>query len=522
MKTFVAVSLLVLILAFAAPTPSMANAFMDVPQGYWAYDAMKLLTSRGILSGYSNDIFKGTNPVNRYEMASAVARMLSSINIEKADEQDLVLLKKLVLEFKDELDALGVKVDMLDKRSAILEERLGGWRIQGTFSFDAKFAGSDSGKHYFNSTFANGAKNEFTKNMFYLYLTKQISEDTYFFAEYRTGANSTGGDGRGDQQHSLWSYMYTDTRFPSCDIGFRFGRFLIDFEGAYGLFGDNDALFGDYRTDGFRFTKSWGDLSVTAIIGRNDGYFMEYLLGALDTGSLMNYVLDINWRPNEKFMLGATGYWFDTDSPSKEGTLLDGDYNVNVYGVYAQYKFTPSVELKGIYYFQDLGRDVPTPSLAFTGALAGETQDSPKAWKAMLDIKQDLLGFTGFWIEHAQQDNTFLGLNNRYSIGGGAGNYDFVGRNMEYADPYGTSKWWFVKAYQNWDKKWSSFIRFTNVDFNTNWLDNATEWGVGVAYQYTPAIRFELVYDNIDHGDNTGSAAWGKESVVRFRTDVNF
>ncbi|MCC8177523.1 MAG: S-layer homology domain-containing protein, partial [Cloacibacillus sp.] len=117
---------------------------------------------------------------------------------------------------------------------------------------------------------------------------------------------------------------------------------------------------------------------------------------------------------------------------------------------------------------------------------------------------------------------TFLGLNNRYSIGGGAGNYDFVGRNMEYADPYGTSKWWFVKAYQNWDKKWSSFIHFTNVDFNTNWLDNATEWGVGVAYQYTPAIRFELVYANIDHGDNTGSAAWGKESVVRFRTDVNF
>ena len=156
---------------------------------------------------------------------------------------------------------------------------------------------------------------------------------------------------------------------------------------------------------------------------------------------------------------------------------------------------------------------------------AGATENSPKAWKAILDIKQDLLKFTGLWIEYSQQDNTYIGLTNRYSIGGGA--YDYVGRNMAYADPFGTSKWWFVKADQKWNDKWSSFIRFANVDYDTAGLDDATEWGLGVGYQYTPAIYFELAYDQVDHGDNgyTGynnDLARGKDHVVRFRTNVSF
>ena len=232
----------------------------------------------------------------------------------------------------------------------------------------------------------------------------------------------------------------------------------------------------------------------------------------------MNYALDLNWSPNEKFMLGATGYWFQEDS-----NFVDGDYDVNVYGFYAGFKFTPAVELKGIYYFQDLGSDVMT--YGYGGVRAGDTEDSPKAWKAILDIKQDLLKFTGLWIEYSQQDNTFLGYENRYSIGGGNGNYDYVGRNMMYADPFGTSKWWFVKADQKWNDKWSSFVRFANVDYDTDYLDDATEWGLGVGYQYTPAIYFELAYDQVDHGDTNllgFAGTQGKDHVVRFRTNVSF
>ena len=57
------------------------------------------------------------------------------------------MLKKLVMEFKDELDALGVKVDKIDKRVAVMEDRLGGWKLNGQFRFDAKFADNDNGAY---------------------------------------------------------------------------------------------------------------------------------------------------------------------------------------------------------------------------------------------------------------------------------------------------------------------------------------------------------------------------------------
>jgi polyhydroxyalkanoate synthesis regulator phasin len=44
--------------------------------------------------------------------------------MEMASKQDLEMLKKLVVEFKSELDALGVKVDKLDARVALLEEKI--------------------------------------------------------------------------------------------------------------------------------------------------------------------------------------------------------------------------------------------------------------------------------------------------------------------------------------------------------------------------------------------------------------
>ena len=141
MKKFMAVLAMVAVVAFAAPALAATNPFMDVPQGHWSYDAVGLLASRGIVSGYPDGAFKGAQPATRYEMASVVvARALVTVDAEKASKQDLELLKKLVMEFKDELDALGVKVDSLDKRVAVLEDRLGGWKVNGQFWFDARFA----------------------------------------------------------------------------------------------------------------------------------------------------------------------------------------------------------------------------------------------------------------------------------------------------------------------------------------------------------------------------------------------
>jgi len=174
--------------------------------------------------------------------------------------------------------------------------------------------------------------------------------------------------------------------------------------------------------------------------------------------------------------------------------------------------------LKGQYYWQDLGAN-----------LARGFDDSPKAWKAILDVKQDALKFTSLWIEYSEQDNNFWNaLNDRYAIGGS--NYDYVGYNLSRANKdNGTTKFLFVNAGQKWNDKWNSFIRYTNMKADTVGLDDATEWGVGIGYQYSPAIYFELAYAQVDHGTNTfvPSVATepgidGTESVVRFRTNVSF
>ena len=144
MKKIVALVAVAALVAFAAPALA-ANPFMDVPMNSWAYDAVSQLAASGVISGYPDGTYKGNQPMTRYEMASVVARALATVDMNKASKQDVEMLKKLVVEFKDELDALGVKVDSLDSRVAVLEENLGGWKIAGDFRFDYSDFDSNTG-----------------------------------------------------------------------------------------------------------------------------------------------------------------------------------------------------------------------------------------------------------------------------------------------------------------------------------------------------------------------------------------
>lgn len=76
-------------------------------------------------------------------------RAVSKIDMEKASKQDVELLKKLIVEFKDELDALGVKVDKIDARLAVMEKDLGGFSMSGEFRMDARFGNSNYEKGWY-------------------------------------------------------------------------------------------------------------------------------------------------------------------------------------------------------------------------------------------------------------------------------------------------------------------------------------------------------------------------------------
>lgn len=515
---------MVAVVAFAAPALAATNPFMDVPQGHWSYDAVGLLASRGIVSGYPDGAFKGAQPATRYEMASVVARALVTVDAEKASKQDLELLKKLVMEFKDELDALGVKVDSLDKRVAVLEENLGGWKLAGRFYFEADFAGGDQNRTSYTQ---DGLDNSFQKSQMRFYLTKQIDENTSFYAEFRGGSESSGGlSGYGDADFLLRN-VYVDTKLPY-DINFRVGRFFLDFEADHGLYVDNDAIYGDFRVDGFQFTKDWGNFYARAVIGRNtdSGYTEDaWLDGSTAWVGDMNYMyyaLDLTWQPSEAFFIGANGVWAVEDGDIAENA------DMATYSVYASYNFTPAIALQGIYYFQDLDEGLMNGAYA-TGqngwvnnvnAYGPATEDSPTAWKAVLDIKQDLLKFTGLRFEYMQQDNTFIGVRNPYSFDALTGNAANITDNMPWND--GTSDLFFILAEQKWNDKWSSYLRYQQADFDTDGLDDAKGYGIGITYQYTPAIAFRLAYDEVDYGDNNAQGFNDKDHVIQFRTAINF
>ncbi|MCE5323158.1 S-layer homology domain-containing protein [bacterium] len=135
------------------------QAFTDVPTDHWAYDAIRTLVDDGIILGYPNGTFGGKRAVTRYEFAVAIARLIQYIpqlvpserggviTQEELDDalkdyakkseimpppslanlatkQDLECVRKLVDEFRGELESLGVDVDTLKTQVADLTCRV--------------------------------------------------------------------------------------------------------------------------------------------------------------------------------------------------------------------------------------------------------------------------------------------------------------------------------------------------------------------------------------------------------------
>jgi len=107
--------------AFAAPL------FGDVPDEHWARDAVANLAAKGLVEGYPDGTFKGDRAATRYELAMVVARFLAKNDQEHATfatKADLEELRKLVMQLKDELDALGVRVTNLEENVSKLDKRV--------------------------------------------------------------------------------------------------------------------------------------------------------------------------------------------------------------------------------------------------------------------------------------------------------------------------------------------------------------------------------------------------------------
>jgi hypothetical protein len=469
MKKLFALLAIVTLVAFAAPAFA-ANPFADVPMNHWAYDAVAQLAANGIVVGYPDGAYKGPQAATRYELAAVVARALANVDMNKASKQDLEMLKKLVVEFKSELDALGVKVDKLDARVALLEERIGGWKFSGNFRFTAKWADDDN--PYGVDQDSNWSVDRFRWN-----IVKYVDDKVTLNVRLQGGGGADLAVAR----------AYATIKFP-WDITAQVGRFPLDWEGDFYAtdfagYMMNDAYVTDYDplATAIWFSKPFEMGSFEMFVAHNEDEADYYQYGAR---------LAFNFNENFAAAVNYVKYDF-TDWDGNDFATLWGDLIVN---------FNENVAFKGQYFTQDT-----------------DWNNDASAWKAILTFSQDMLKFTDLWVEYAQlEEGFFFAYADPYAwatsgspflVSGGIGAYT----------PYDTNVLNIV-AKQKWNDQWWTYVRYINVDVDDDYYSYKGYTG-SVRYNYTPNLWFEVGYDKIDPDYDYGDFG---DDMVWFRTTVNF
>jgi len=485
-KIFIAITVAVLAV-IAAPAFAAMNPFMDVPASHWAYDAVAQLAARGVVSGYPDGSYKGPQPATRYEIASIIARALALIDFDKADRQDAELMRRLIVEFSDELDALGVRAATLESRFGEMDKDLGGWKLSGVLEFNANFGTDDM-------MFGTIGKNDFDMDKYRIFLDRRINDTTSFHA--RLGRGDVPGQLGGDL-NMAWEYYYITTNI-GYDIMLDAGSITVDFEDDLGLIGDDSSYIGDWTLNGFLLRKDWGMANIKLLAARNNDWELTWPEDDPELYKWESFVFGANldFVINEMFQTGAYGYYQTSDLAEEFDSRLD-------LAIYAKFMFHPSIEFKGVYYYQNIA----------------DKEDNGSAWKVILAADQDLLKFTSLQLEYAQIDNDYWLENNPYTKYG----FDPYEVIPILGSGYCRTRVMGVYAEQKWgDTKWDSWARFYHFDFSAvcpetgEPVPNANNYGLGVNYQLNPAVQFGLGFDYVDWGD------FGDDHVIRFSTVVSF
>lgn len=110
---------------FVFSTFVSAATIKDISKDHWAYQSVKKLVDKGLLQLYEDDTFRGTDKVSRYQLAVIAARILEEIDsgTVNASAQDMKLLRKLSVEFQEELVSLAVQGDAFSKQIKAIEQK---------------------------------------------------------------------------------------------------------------------------------------------------------------------------------------------------------------------------------------------------------------------------------------------------------------------------------------------------------------------------------------------------------------
>jgi len=96
------VIVIIILLTLFPISSGLAESFQDVPEDHWAYEAIETLTKEGIITGYPDGSFKGTNSMTRYEIVLLISRLIKFLEtkIASSTQQTEVVSQKPPAEIK--------------------------------------------------------------------------------------------------------------------------------------------------------------------------------------------------------------------------------------------------------------------------------------------------------------------------------------------------------------------------------------------------------------------------------------
>jgi len=474
--------------AFSAA--SDANPFMDVPMNHWSYDAINQLSASGIVIGYPDTLFRGNQPATRYEIAIVVARTLAQVDLDKVSKTDFDLLTKLVVEFKDELDALGVNVEGIDNRLSVIEERIGGLEISGRMNFRYDYSSesnsvyntSNRSNMYFGDGYDGGAS---------IYFKKYIDDKVTFNSELATRDDS-------NISELYWKQFYVEVMFP-WDVTSKIGRFTYSWNDYY----DYKPWFGYNEMNGVLLNKTGQNYSVSAYYSYETFNDENDLIKNVSS-DLINYGMNFDFTPNEWLLVGAQYNVWKFMSVDNTGA----DDSIKVLG--AHFIVTPwnNIQIGGEYWSQNNGKFFQVDNI-----------DTPDAWKAFFMVPQDVLKYTSLYFEYSSYNRGFWLQNDPFASFGAP--IMFAMDNKNNALAYDTDSM-YVRLDQKWNDKFSTYGRYVKItndrEMHKFFDQSVSNYSVGVRYNYTPSIAFSLEYDSVDYEHIN----LNDDNLIRVQTSIKF
>ena len=321
-KTVVAAITAAVVVGASSTTLAAANPFSDVPAGHWAYQSVAKLAAAGVIEGYGDGTYRGDRNITRYEMAQMVAKAMAKnpSGVTKAE------LDRLAAEFRDELDALGVRVAELEKYADKVT-----WAGKLEYTFETNRTDPDNTGHKHKDNF----------NGFIFRLEPKAEVNEHWTVNARIDAEV-------DMKHDMSTNLALIRAWAEGDydkFNVKVGRFEFNPESEFGLLWDTELSGAELNLGSkWKFNAMAGRIAADGVGAGSWGEnFSED-----HTSTLLR--LGIQYDQGEKGFFGG-GAWYQVrdDDLIWQTRSEHGGNKANIWTANLGYKFTDLLTLKGAY-----------------------------------------------------------------------------------------------------------------------------------------------------------------------------